>query len=88
MHTGFHDAGWVEDDNGGAHSIWYDMNGSGPAEIYSNGKVIQAIWHQGNPGDAYYANNQPVYFTDQQGNLIRLNTGLTWVHVVGNGQTS
>jgi hypothetical protein len=88
MHVNFHDAGWVEDDNGGAHSIWYDMNGSGPAEIWSNGKVIQAIWHQGNPDDAYYANNKPVYFTDQDGNLIRLNSGLTWIHVVGNGQTS
>jgi hypothetical protein len=29
-----------------------------------------------------------VYFTDETGKLLRLNTGLTWVHVVGDGQAS
>jgi hypothetical protein len=87
MHVPFGDAGWTEDVNGGAHSIRYGMNGSGPAEIWTNGKQVNATWHMGGDGQDFYQNTtQPLYFTDQAGNLIRLNTGLTWVHVVGNGQ--
>ena len=89
MHVPFHNAGWVEDVNGGAQSIWYDMNGSGPAEVWSDGKLSHATWHQGTAGQNYFDNTtQPMVFTDEAGNLLRLNTGLTWVHVVGNGQTS
>jgi len=89
MHVPYRGAGWVEDVNGGAQSIWYDMNGSGPAEVWSDGKVVHATWHQGAAGQSYYQNTtQPVVFTDEAGNLLRLNTGLTWVHVVGNGQAS
>ena len=87
MHVGFHDAGWIEDDNGGAHSVWYDMLGSGPADIWSNGRAVHATWHMGNGGpQAFYENKQPVWFTDDKGAVIELNSGLTWVHVVGNGQ--
>ena len=78
VHAPFRDAGWVEDINGGAHSIIYDLSGEGPAEVYSDGHMVSAIWH--------IANGVPLYFTDTQGNVIRLNTGLTWIHVVGNGQ--
>jgi hypothetical protein len=78
VHAPFHDAGWVEDVNGGAHSIIYDLMGQGPAELYSDGRVINATWHM--------ASGLPLYFTDANGQFIRLNTGLTWVHVVGNGQ--
>jgi hypothetical protein len=78
VHAPFHDAGWVEDVNGGAHSIIYDLMGEGPAELYSDGRVINATWHM--------ASGIPLYFTDANGQFIRLNTGLTWVHVVGNGQ--
>ena len=89
MHVPFRNAGWVEDVNGGADSIWYDMNGSGPAEVWSAGRVVHATWHQGAAGQNYFENTtQPVVFTDESGNLLRLNTGLTWVHVVGNGQAS
>ncbi|HEY7198941.1 MAG TPA: DUF3048 domain-containing protein [Candidatus Dormibacteraeota bacterium] len=86
MHVPYHDAGWVEDDNGGAHSVWYDMTGSGPAEVYSNGQVVHATWHMGAAGQAYFDNHAPVWFTDETGSLMLLNTGLTWVHVLGNGQ--
>lgn len=89
MHVPFGPAGWTEDVNGGAGSIRYGMNGSGPAEVWSNGRVVHATWHQGADGQDYYQNvGQPVYFTDEAGNLLRLNTGLTWIHVVGNGQNS
>ena len=89
IHVPFHNAGWVEDVNGGAQSIWYDMNGSGPAEVWSDGKLVHATWHQGTAGQNYFDNTtQPMVFTDEAGNLLRLNTGLSWVHVVGDGQTS
>ena len=88
LHVGFHDAGWVEDENGGAHSVWYDMLGTGSAEIWSDGKVVNATWHMGDPNVPMWDNHQPVWFTDDQGKVIELNSGLTWIHVVGNGQTS
>lgn len=86
LHVPFHDAGWVEDDNGGAHSVLYDMLGSGPAEIYSDGQVVHATWHMGAAGQAYFDNHTPVWFTDESGAVVVLNTGLTWIHVLGNGQ--
>ena len=86
LHVPFHDAGWVEDDNGGAHSVWYDMLGSGPAEVYSNGQLIHAVWHMGSPDQAYYDNHTPVWFSDEAGRVMALNSGLTWIHVLGNGQ--
>lgn len=86
LHVPFHDAGWVEDENGGAHSVLYDMLGSGPAEVYSDGQVVHATWHMGAAGQAYYDNRAPVWFTDETGAPLVLNTGLTWVHVLGNGQ--
>jgi hypothetical protein len=86
LHVPFHDAGWVEDDNGGAHSVWYDMLGTGPAEVYSDGRVVRATWHMGSPGQAYFDNHAPVWFTDEAGRVLLLNSGLTWVHVLGNGQ--
>lgn len=87
VHTPFHDAGWVEDENGGAHSVWYDLNGSGPAEIYTDGVLIPATWHMGaGNGQAYYLNHDPMWFSDASGNPVELNSGLTWIHVVGNGQ--
>jgi hypothetical protein len=86
LHVPFHDAGWVEDDNGGAHSVWYDMLGTGPAEVYSNGLVVHATWHMGAAGQSYFDNHTPVWFTDEAGSVLELNTGLTWIHVLGNGQ--
>jgi Protein of unknown function (DUF3048) N-terminal domain/Protein of unknown function (DUF3048) C-terminal domain len=86
MHVPFHDAGWVEDDNGGAHSVWYEMLGSGPAEVYSDGLLVHATWHMGAAGQSYFDNHTPVWFTDEAGQVLLLNTGLTWIHVLGNGQ--
>lgn len=78
---------WVEDDNGGAHSVWYTMLGSGPAQVYMDGEMVQATWHMGQaPAQAYYTNGEPVWFTDSSGQVIRLDTGLTWIHVIGSSQ--
>ncbi|HEX6488384.1 MAG TPA: DUF3048 domain-containing protein [Candidatus Dormibacteraeota bacterium] len=87
MSVGEHYAGWVEDENGGAGSVWYEMLGSGPAVVYMDGKAVQAQWHMAdglNLGNNYWLNDQAPYFTDDStGNVIELDTGLTWVHVVG-----
>jgi hypothetical protein len=88
LHVPFHDAGWVEDDVGGAHSVWYDLLGSGPAEIYSDGQVLNVTWHMGAAaGQPYYDDHAPVWFTDAGGKVVLLNTGLTWIHVLGDGQS-
>lgn len=88
MNVNEHFAGWVEDENGGAGSVWYSMIGSGSAEIWSDGRAVQATWHMGdNLGidpNNYWQNSQAPYFTDPNGNLIELNSGLTWIHVIGN----
>jgi len=85
LHVPVHDAGWVEDENGGAHSLWYDLLGSGPAEIWSDGSMIEATWHVGAPGldpAQYWRNDQAIWFTDASGTVLQLNDGLTWVHAV------
>jgi hypothetical protein len=65
------------------------MLGSGPAEVWSDGKLVHATWHMGSGGPQwYFENHQPVWFTDEQGKVMELNSGLTWIHVVGNGQNS
>jgi hypothetical protein len=80
MHVDYHIMNYTEDESGGAKSVFYNMYGSGPADIYSDGLVIHATWHMDQ--------SHPVYFTDPLGNFIQLNTGLTWIHVLGNGQNS
>jgi hypothetical protein len=86
LHVPFHDAGWIEDENGGAHSVWYDLIGSGPAEVYSEGRLVHATWHLGTPGQNYWNNHTPLWLTDDAGAELQLDTGLTWFHVLGNGQ--
>lgn len=89
MNVGEHYGGWVEDENGGAGSVWYEMIGFGTAQIYSDGKVTNATWHMGDnlslDPNNYWQNNQAPWFTDSTtGNLVELNSGLTWIHVIGN----
>lgn len=88
MHVPFRDAGWVEDDFGSAHSIWYSLSGQGPAEVWSDGHMVHGSWHFQEVGDAFWTMSQPMWFSDDKGDPIELNTGLTWIHVVGNGQDS
>lgn len=79
-----HLTNWIEDENGGAHAVWYTMLGSGPAQVYMDGRAVPATWHMGEaPAQNYYDNNDPVWFTGSSGQVIRLDTGLTWINVVG-----
>ena len=82
----YHFAGWIEDDNGGAGSLWYDLLGSGRAQVWSDGRLLNATWHMGQGSGNYWDNHQPLWFSDDQGRPIELNTGLTWIHVLGQGQ--
>ncbi|HLQ62882.1 MAG TPA: DUF3048 domain-containing protein [Candidatus Acidoferrales bacterium] len=86
VHCNIHDPGYVEDESGGAHSVWYDLDGEGPAEIYSDGRLVHATYHLGSASVPYYRVDTPMWFSDPAGNPMALNTGLTWIHVVGNGQ--
>jgi hypothetical protein len=88
MHVPFHNTDWSED-GCCAWSVWYEMVGTGPAELYSDGKLIHTTWHMGTAGQVYFENNQPIWFSDDAtGLVVELNTGVTWIHVMGNGQNS
>lgn len=60
----------------GYHTEAYELTGDGKADIYSNGVVIHATWHHPDP-------NVPAVYLDANGDPIDLNSGLTWVHVIG-----
>ena len=85
LHVPSHLTSWVEDTSSGAsgaHGMWYELAGSGPADIYSDGRVIHATWHLGQKGQIPPKLNESVYFTDADGHFIVLNSGLTWIHLI------
>ena len=55
---------------------YYELQGEGAAEIYSNGTVVHAFWKHAD-------RDVPAAYYTQDGQPIELNTGLTWVHVLG-----
>jgi len=63
----------------GYFTEYYELAGEGAADIYSNGSVVHATWRH--PDRAL-----PVVYYAPNGEPIDLNTGLTWVHVVGSDQ--
>jgi len=69
--------------NTGVHHTYnteyYELAGQGTADIYTDGTMIHATWRHPD-------RNVPVVYYDANGNPIDLNTGLTWVHVVGTNQ--
>lgn len=60
----------------GYHTEAYELTGDGKADIYVDGVVMHATWHHPDP-------NVPTVYLDATGNPIDLDTGLTWVHVIG-----
>jgi len=54
----------------------YELTGDGKADIYTDGVVIHATWHHPDP-------NVPAVYLDANGDPIDLDSGLTWVHVIG-----
>ena len=69
--------------NTGVHHTYnteyYELAGEGTADIYSDGGVIHVTWKHPN-------RDVPVVYVDASGNPVDLNTGLTWVHVIGSDQ--
>jgi len=69
--------------NTGVHGTYnteyYELAGEGTADIYSDGGMIHATWKHPN-------RDVPVVYYDASGNPVDLNTGLTWVHVIGSDQ--
>jgi hypothetical protein len=63
----------------GYYTEYYELAGEGTADIYSDGGVIHVTWKHPN-------RDLPVVYYDANGNPVDLNTGLTWVHVVGSNQ--
>lgn len=58
------------------HTEAYELTGEGQAEVYVNGTVIHATWKHADP-------NVPAAYYTPDGDPITLDTGLTWVHVLG-----
>lgn len=58
------------------HTEYYELAGEGPAEIYVNGTLISAVWKHAD-------RDVPAAYYTQDGEPIQLDTGLTWVHVMG-----
>ncbi len=69
--------------NTGVHHTYnteyYELAGEGTADIYSDGGMIHVTWKHPN-------RDVPVVYYDASGNPVDLNTGLTWVHVIGSDQ--
>lgn len=56
-------------------------SGSGKATIFQNGIATNAVWHKLNQ-------KSQLYFTDTDGNRIKLVRGQTWIAAVPNGEGS
>jgi hypothetical protein len=67
-----HDAGYTEDVNG-ASGIDFDFQGTGPADLYSEGKHFAATWD---------VSSGPLRLLDSKGQPLALPAGLTWIHLI------
>lgn len=59
----------------GAYYSNYNVIGSGPVDIFQDGKVITGTWTKAD-------NNSQIKFTDAAGKIIQLNPGFTWLTAV------
>ena len=65
----------------GYYTEAYETTGDGRADVFVDGIVIHATWHHPDP-------NVPAIYLDANGNPIDLDSGLTWVHVIGSEKWS
>ena len=68
-----HDAGFT--DVNGAPAVVFDLQGTGPADIYTGGQHFSATWDLTSP-------TQPLRFVGPDGQPMLLPHGLTWIHLV------
>jgi hypothetical protein len=71
-----HDAGFT--DVLGAPAVDFDLQGSGPADVFSQGHHYTATWNLANL-------DLPLKILGADGKEMRLPAGLTWVHLVDPG---
>jgi len=60
----------------GYYTEYYELKGEGNADIFTGGVVVHARWRHSDP-------NVPAAYYTADGEPIELDTGLTWVHVIG-----
>jgi len=60
----------------GYFTEYYELKGEGRADVFTGGVVIHATWRRPDL-------NAPVAYYTTDGEPIELDTGLTWVHVIG-----
>ena len=75
VHVAHHGAGYTED-VGGSEGIDFDLQGSGPADVYTRGKHFSATWD---------LSGGPLKLTAKGGGQLQLPSGLTWIHLVDPG---
>lgn len=76
LQVAHHDAGFT--DVLGAPAVDFDLLGTGPADVFSQGHHYTATWNLANP-------DRPLTFLGADGKVMRLPDGLTWVHLADPG---
>lgn len=76
LQVAHHDAGFT--DVLGAPAQDFDLQGQGPADLFTGGRHYAITWDLRDP-------TQPLRFLDAAGRLVHLPAGLTWVHLVDPG---
>jgi len=71
-----HDAGFT--DVLGAPAVDFDLQGSGPADVFSKGHRYTATWDLTNA-------ELPLKIVGSDGKVMHLPSGLTWIHLVDPG---
>ena len=71
-----HDAGFT--DVTGAPAVDFDLQGTGPADVFTRGHHYKATWDLSNP-------ELPLKIVGADGKVMPLPSGLTWFHLVDPG---
>ena len=71
-----HDAGFT--DVLGAPAVDFDLQGRGPADVFTQGHRFTATWDLSDP-------EQPLKILGADGKVMHLPSGLTWIHLVDPG---
>jgi Protein of unknown function (DUF3048) N-terminal domain/Protein of unknown function (DUF3048) C-terminal domain len=71
-----HDAGFT--DVLGAPAVDFDLQGTGPADVFTQGHHYKATWDLSNP-------ELPLKVVGADGKALHLPAGLTWIHLVDPG---
>src|SRR5438067_5915668 len=71
-----HDAGFT--DVNGAPAVDFDLQGTGPADVFTRGHRYKATWDLSNP-------ELPLKIVGADSKVMPLPSGLTWVHLVDPG---